>query len=138
MTELAIGYARGRAHSQDDRAVSPEEQRSACEKYAEDHGLRLTVFHVDEAEGNAFVSRPGLWTALDALARGEATSLVVADVAAFGRHHDDFVQTLHFLVHADVTLHSVADGGIKRIGRKSGETGDGVGSAGSKTTDGDG
>ena len=74
---LAVGYVRV---STDDQALGPEAQRAALAKWAKGNGAILVSIHEDLGiSGAAPISdRPGLLSALDVLADGAASVLVVA------------------------------------------------------------
>jgi len=137
MTQLAIGYVRTRANRQGADAPSPDEQRIACEKYAAKHRLRLMEFHFDDAGGGATAVRPGLTSALDSLARDDVTALVIPEFNALGRDHDDVIQTMHLLFDNNVTLHTVAEGRIKRFGYGSWDMTDQSAPGGDSASDGE-
>lgn len=87
--KTAIGYIRVSTYEQVQDGVSLDAQRDRLRAYCKTIGIKLIGIYADEGISGGTMERPGLQTALRALARGRADTLVVTKIDRLTRSVKD-------------------------------------------------
>lgn len=91
----AVGYLRVSTEEQAASGLGLEAQRVEIERYAEQHGLTVTSWHVDEGLSAATMGkRPAFLRALEEIDAGKAGVLLAKDATRLSRSLADFAQLL--------------------------------------------
>jgi DNA invertase Pin-like site-specific DNA recombinase len=90
-SEAVVGYRRVSTEQQSESGAGMAAQLRAIEQHCEHHGLTLAhVYEDDGVSAKTLKGRPGLTDALEVLASGEASALVVAKLDRLARSVHDF------------------------------------------------
>ena len=103
-----MAYARVSTEKQADEGVSLEAQEAQVRAYATLYGLDIVKVIVDAGESAKTLDRPGIKRALDMIAAGEATGLLVAKLDRLTRSVRD-LGTLINTTFAKADLFSVSE-----------------------------
>ena len=95
VSTVAVGYVRVATGSARKREASVYLQRQAILRYAQIHGIRIARFFADHDCVADIAIRQGLSDAMEYIARGKASILMIADLTRLTRFMDDFLCFIH-------------------------------------------
>src|SRR4051794_28678416 len=99
-----LGYARASTDDQAANGYGLEAQESAISDACAQRGWQLTGIRRDEGESGKSLDRPALQAALEEIASGNASGLVVAKLDRLTRSVADFAAVLEWVTEAEATL----------------------------------
>jgi DNA invertase Pin-like site-specific DNA recombinase len=103
-SEKAVGYVRASTAGQAASGLGIDAQRDAITAEVERRGWQLLDLIVDAGESGGSLDRPGLREALDLIADGSASVLVVAKLDRLSRSVIDSARILEWIEEADANL----------------------------------
>ena len=106
---VAILYARFSPRRDEETCESDEIQLDYCRKHAAARGWPVAGEYTDPARSGADADRPGLWQAVDALARGYVLVVYKLDRLARDMYLSEYIR--HQVTKKGATVESVCDHG---------------------------
>lgn len=100
LSTVAVGYVRVATGSARKREESVYLQRQAILRYAQNNGIRIARFFADHDCVEDIAIRQGLSDAMEYIAKGRASMLMVADITRLSRSMEDcmaFIDRQQFL-----------------------------------------
>lgn len=94
LVTTAVGYLRVSTEEQAASGLGLEAQRAELERFAEQHGLTVTSWHVDAGVSAATMNRPALLEALGVIDAGRAGVLLAKDASRLSRSMSDLAALL--------------------------------------------
>ena len=95
VSTVAVGYVRVATGSARRREASVYLQRQGILRYAQNRGIRIARFFADHDCISDIAIRQGLSDAMEYIARGKASILMIADLTRLTRFMDDFLCFIH-------------------------------------------
>ncbi len=92
-----------------DRFQSPAEQRDTINAWAKAHGVKIAMIHEDLDRSGGTMIRPGMDAALERIARGKSSGIVVARIDRFARTVVGGLLTIQTLDEQGARVVSVAE-----------------------------